>query len=134
MTGPPDDDSADRVDGELPDDAPPEIDRGSPGDRRAVADGGFGDESGAANEPRISFYGGKWASTVPIAFFILWAIVQSGVLGIGDTNGLVIGALVGTILGMFLVRGDWKTYADTIFEGMTQRVAATAIVAWPRRS
>jgi len=31
---------------------------------------------------------------------------------------------------MFLVRGDWKAYADTIFEGMTQRVAATAIVAW----
>ncbi len=137
MTGPPDDDSADRVDGERPGDVPREGETSgdgfgdeSPGDRRPVADGGFGDESAESNEPRITFYGGKWASTVPIAFFILWAIVQSGVLGIGDTNGLVIGALVGTILGMFLVRGDWKTYADTIFEGMTQRVAATAIVAW----
>ncbi|MFW6059917.1 MAG: hypothetical protein ACODAQ_07030, partial [Phycisphaeraceae bacterium] len=57
-------------------------------------------------------------------------VLRVGVLGIGDTNGLVIGALVGTILGMFLVRGDWKAYANTIFEGMTQRVAATAIVAW----
>ena len=136
MTAPPNDDSADRADGELQSDAPPESDRGSPddrgssGDQRPVADGGFSDESAEPNEPRITFYGGKWASTVPIAFFIFWAIVQSGILGIGDTNGLVIGALVGTILGMFLVRGDWKTYADTIFEGMTQRVAATAIVAW----
>ena len=135
MTGPPDGDSADRVDGERPGDAPREGETldgggGSPGDRTPVTDGGFGGESAEPNEPRISFYGGKWASTVPIAFFILWAIVQSGVLGIGDTNGLVIGALVGTILGMFFVRGDWKAYADTIFEGMTQRVAATAIVAW----
>jgi Na+/H+ antiporter NhaC len=122
MTAPPDDDSADRTETDSAD--------RTDGDPVAVADGGFGEGSAAPNEPRISFYGGKWASTVPIAFFILWAIVQSGVLGIGDTNGLVIGALVGTILGMFFVRGDWKTYADTIFEGMTQRVAATAIVAW----
>ena len=80
--------------------------------------------------PRIEFYGGRWASTIPLLLFILWAIFQSGVLGIGDTNGLVIGALVATIIGMFFAKGDWKTYANTIFEGMTQRVAATAIVAW----
>jgi len=34
------------------------------------------------------------------------------------------------MVGMFFVRGDWKTYANAIFEGMTQPVAATAIVAW----
>ncbi|TKX80167.1 Na+/H+ antiporter NhaC family protein [Halorubrum sp. SD626R] len=131
MTGPPDDETRDRIDDELPDGEPPEdAPDGATGDPVPVADGGFADESAEPHEPRIAFYGGKWASTVPIVFFIFWAIVQSGVLGIGDTNGLVIGALVGTILGMFLVRGDWKAYADTIFEGMTQRVAATAIVAW----
>jgi len=138
MTGPPDDDSADRADDDSADraDEKPsdgdtrERDRQAAGGPTPVTDGGFADESGQPDEPRISFYGGKWASTVPIAFFIVWAIVQSGVLGIGDTNGLVVGALVGTVLGMFLVRGDWKAYADTIFEGMTQRVAATAIVAW----
>jgi Na+/H+ antiporter NhaC len=79
---------------------------------------------------KISFYGGKWASTIPIATFILWAIVQSGILRIGDTTGLIAGMLVSLIFGMFFVKGDWKTYANTIFEGMTQRVAATAIVAW----
>jgi Na+/H+ antiporter NhaC len=138
MTGPPDDDSADRADDdsadradvEPPDGGTRERGRGAAGGPKPVTDGGFADESGRSDGPRISFYGGKWASTVPIAFFIVWAIVQSGVLGIGDTNGLVVGALVGTVLGMFLVRGDWKAYADTIFEGMTQRVAATAIVAW----
>jgi len=131
MTGPPDDETRDRIDDEPPDGEPPEdAPDDATGEPVPVADGGFADESASTDDPRISFYGGKWASTVPIAFFIAWAIVQSGVLGVGDTNGLVIGALVGTILGMFLVRGDWKAYADTIFEGMTQRVAATAIVAW----
>jgi len=105
---------------------------GAANDDELVTDGGLSAETGTGTDsgPRITFYGGKWASTIPLAFFITWAIFQSGVLGIGDTQGLVIGALLGTILGMFFVRGDWKVYADTIFEGMTQRVAATAIVAW----
>lgn len=81
-------------------------------------------------ERQIEFYGGRWMSLLPLAIFILWAIFQSGLLRIGDTSGLVAGALVATIIGMFFAKGDWKTYANTIFEGMTQRVAATAIVAW----
>lgn len=78
----------------------------------------------------IEFYGGKAMSAFPITFFIVWAIFQSGLLGIGDTTGLVAGMLVALVLGMLFAKGDWKTYANTIFEGMTQRVAATAIVAW----
>ncbi|MFB6251005.1 MAG: Na+/H+ antiporter NhaC family protein [Halobellus sp.] len=78
----------------------------------------------------LRFYGGRAASAIPIAFFIFWAVVQSGLLGIGDTSGLIVGILVGLIVGMFFVRGAWKTYADVLFDGMTQRVAATAIVAW----
>ncbi|WP_158057602.1 Na+/H+ antiporter NhaC family protein [Halorussus halophilus] len=78
----------------------------------------------------IEFYGGPAASAIPIALFIAWAIFQSGVLRIGDTTGLVAGMLVALVVGMFFAKGDWKTYANTIFEGMTQRVAATAIVAW----
>jgi Na+/H+ antiporter NhaC len=90
------------------------------------------DEFGAGRdtEPAIEFYGGRAASAVPIGLFIVWAIVQSGLFGIAHTAGLVAGMLLALIVGMFLVKGNWKDYADTIFEGMTQRVAATAIVAW----
>ena len=88
------------------------------------------DAEEAMEGPKIDFYGGRWASAIPLLLFIIWAIFQSGLLGIGDTNGLVIGALIATIIGMFFAKGNWKTYANTIFEGMTQRVAATAIVAW----
>ena len=87
----------------------------------------------ALEEPdgdRIEFHGGRAMSALPIAFFIVWAIVQSGLLGIGDTTGLVVGMLFGLILGMLFAKGDWKFYANTIFKGMTRRVAATAIVAW----
>jgi Na+/H+ antiporter NhaC len=91
-------------------------------------DGTVEDVGGAADE--IEFYGGRWMSVLPIGLFVLWAIVQSGLFGIGDTTGLVAGMLVALIVGMFFVRGDWKTYANTIFDGMTKRVAATAVVAW----
>jgi Na+/H+ antiporter NhaC len=96
--------------------------------------GGVEDElaatGGETEEPAIRFYGGRAASAVPLVFFVVWAIVQSGVLRIGDTTGLVAGMLLGLILGLFLVRGSWADYAETILEGMTRRVAATAIVAW----
>ncbi|WP_256299228.1 Na+/H+ antiporter NhaC family protein [Haloarchaeobius salinus] len=83
-----------------------------------------------SDPPDLTFYGGRAASAVPLAVFVAWAIFQSGVLGVGDTQGLVVGMLVGLIAGLFLVKGSWKDYADTIFDGMTQRVAATAVVAW----
>ncbi|HUG98390.1 MAG TPA: Na+/H+ antiporter NhaC family protein [Gammaproteobacteria bacterium] len=84
----------------------------------------------SAADPAIRFRGGKAASALPILFFIGWAIFQSGVLGISDTAGLIVGMLVGLTLGMLLVRGSWTVYAEAIFAGMAQKVAVTAIVAW----
>jgi Na+/H+ antiporter NhaC len=89
-----------------------------------------GPTAGAAQPQPIRFRGGKAVSALPILFFIAWAIVQSGLLGIGDTAGLVVGMLVGLVLGMLLVKGDWATYAEAVVEGMAQKVAVTAIVAW----
>ncbi len=80
--------------------------------------------------PRISFYGGRGMSALPIVFFIVWAIFQTALLRIQSESGLIVGILIGIIAGMFFVRGDWASYANTIFEGMTQPVAVTAIVAW----
>ncbi|QKK03540.1 MAG: Na+/H+ antiporter NhaC family protein [Pseudomonadota bacterium] len=83
-----------------------------------------------ASRTTLEFRGGKALSALPILFFIFWAIFQSGLLGISATGGLIVGMLVGLILGMLFVKGDWKGYADTVFEGMAQPVAVTAIVAW----
>jgi|GEM_PF-418196 len=92
----------------------------------AISEFGTADDS----DPAIEFYGGRLVSALPITLFICWAVFQSGVLGIGDTTGLVAGMFVSLTVGLLFVDGNWKTYADVIFEGMTQRVAATAIVAW----
>ncbi|MGB9963801.1 Na+/H+ antiporter NhaC family protein [Halobacterium sp. CBA1126] len=91
---------------------------------------GITDDFADDGEPSIEFYGGKLASAFPLVFFVVWAIVQSGILRIGATTGLVVGMLVALILGLFLVKGSWTGYANTIFEGMTRKVAATAVVAW----
>nr|WP_239524372.1 Na+/H+ antiporter NhaC family protein [Halogeometricum borinquense] len=84
----------------------------------------------AESGPEIEFRGSQLLSAIPISLFIIWAVFQSGILRVGDTTGLVAGMLVCLIVGMFFTKGDWKHYANTVFEGMTQRVAATAIVAW----
>jgi Na+/H+ antiporter NhaC len=91
---------------------------------------GFESAEGEDEGPRIEFYGGRGMSALPIAFFIVWAIAQTALWRISDTEGLVAGMLIGLVLGMFFAKGNWKTYANTIFEGMTQPVAVTAIVAW----
>ncbi|RFF31384.1 Na+/H+ antiporter NhaC family protein [Wenzhouxiangella sediminis] len=83
-----------------------------------------------ASQTTIEFRGGKALSALPIVFFIAWAIFQSGILAIGDTAGLIAGMLIGLVIGMLFVKGPWKSYADAIFEGMSQPVAVTAIVAW----
>lgn len=78
----------------------------------------------------LKFHGGPAASAVPLGVFVVWAVVQSGLFGIGDTSGLVAGMLLGLILGMLFVKGSWTRYANLLFEGMTQRVVATSVVAW----
>ncbi|WP_233710763.1 Na+/H+ antiporter NhaC family protein [Natronococcus pandeyae] len=81
-------------------------------------------------ESELQFYGGRGMSAFPIAFFIVWAIVQTALWRVADTTGLTIGILIGLMTGMFFVKGSWTGYANTIFEGMTQPVAVTAVVAW----
>lgn len=71
----------------------------------------------------LEFRVGPGASAIPIGVFIVRAVFQSGVLGIGDTSGLVVGMLVGLIAGLPFVRGVWKTYADAFFEGLEVRSA-----------
>jgi Na+/H+ antiporter NhaC len=88
------------------------------------------DTSAGEDGPQLEFYGGRLMSAFPILFFIAWAIVQTALWRVADTTGLTIGILIGLIIGMFFVKGSWTGYANTIFEGMTQPVAVTAVVAW----
>jgi Na+/H+ antiporter NhaC len=77
----------------------------------------------------LTFRGGKAASAVPLAFFIVWAIAIC-VAGAPDENGLILGAVLGLTFGMFLSRDRWSHYAQEVIHGMANPIAAVTIVAW----
>ena len=81
------------------------------------------------NERALTFHLGKAASAIPLVFFIIWAITIC-VLGAPSENGLILGAVIGLTLGMFLCKDPWSRYADQVFTGMANRIAAVTIVAW----
>lgn len=78
---------------------------------------------------RLEFHLGPVASAVPMVAFVTWAIYIC-VVGAADVPGLILGAVFGLALGMFLCRSPWARYADAIFEGMTDPVGVVAIIAW----
>ncbi len=78
---------------------------------------------------KLNFRGGSFGGVVPILIFIVWAIIAS-FMQVITTNGLSAGLVVGLVVGMALHKDDGHTYAQAVFEGFTQTIAAVAIVAW----
>jgi len=80
---------------------------------------------------KLDFRMGAFGATVPMLFFILWAILISKiVLDVSSVEGLIVGSVIGLALGMFLCRSNWHDYAQAVFDGMSQSVGVVAIVAW----
>jgi Na+/H+ antiporter NhaC len=77
----------------------------------------------------MRFWGGTPAAAVPMIVFIVWAIAIC-VGGAPDENGLILGAIIGLVAGMFLCRDSWSQYAQYVMEGMADRIATVTIVAW----
>jgi Na+/H+ antiporter NhaC len=75
------------------------------------------------------FRGGKAIAALPLLFFIVWAIAIC-VAGAPDEDGLILGAVIGITIGLFLCRSRWWDYAEEVFAGMADKTAAVAIVAW----
>ncbi len=49
---------------------------------------------------------------------------------VSTEQGLIIGAVLGLAIGMFLSKSAWHDYAQAIFDGMAQPVGVVAIIAW----
>jgi len=86
----------------------------------------------AIHKPELKFYIGKWGAVVPMLFFVFWAIFMSlGLNGASETTRyLILGAIIGLVLGLFLSKTVWSEYCDAIFTGMSQSVGVVAIVCW----
>jgi Na+/H+ antiporter NhaC len=81
------------------------------------------------NAPTLRFRGGRAASALPLLFFVVWAI-SICVAGAPDENGLILGAVLGITIGMFLCKDRWWNYAEEVMVGMANKIATVTIMAW----
>ncbi|MCF8010712.1 MAG: hypothetical protein K9L17_08075 [Clostridiales bacterium] len=86
-------------------------------------------ETGSNVVKKLDFRLGAFGATLPMLFFIAWAIITCS-LNVSSTPGLIIGAVLGIALGLFLSKSAWKDYAQGVFNGMAQSVGVVAIIAW----
>ncbi|KGX93704.1 sodium:proton antiporter [Pontibacillus halophilus JSM 076056 = DSM 19796] len=78
---------------------------------------------------KLEFRGGVFAATIPLVFFITWAIVLS-VLKLVTEEALVLGMVMGVAIGLFFCKSAWKDYAQALVIGMAQPIGVIAVIAW----
>ncbi|ASF38302.1 sodium:proton antiporter [Halobacillus halophilus] len=78
---------------------------------------------------RLEFRGGVFAATIPLVFFIIWAIALS-VTELVTEQSLVLGMVIGIAIGLFFCKSQWADYAQSLFSGMAQPVGVIAVIAW----
>ncbi|PKR79262.1 sodium:proton antiporter [Halalkalibacillus sediminis] len=78
---------------------------------------------------KLEFRGGPFVATVPLVFFIVWAISLS-VAQLVTEQALILGMVIGLILGLLLSKSKWSDYAQGLFDGMAQPIGVVAIIAW----
>lgn len=78
---------------------------------------------------RLEFYGGAFSSTLPLLFFIIWAIVLS-VLKLVTEEALVLGMVMGIAFGLFFCKSKWRHYAQALITGMAQPIGVISVIAW----
>ncbi|WLD94883.1 Na+/H+ antiporter NhaC family protein [Alkalihalobacillus sp. AL-G] len=78
---------------------------------------------------RLQFRGGVFAATIPLVFFIVWAITLS-VMELVTEEALVLGMVLGILIGLFFCKSKWADYAQSLFSGMAQPIGVIAVIAW----
>ncbi|SIS69220.1 Na+/H+ antiporter NhaC family protein [Salimicrobium salexigens] len=85
--------------------------------------------TGEREVKRLDFRGGPFAATIPLVFFIIWAITLS-VTNLVTERALILGIVIGVGIGLFFVKSKWADYAQSLISGMAQPVGIVAIIAW----
>ncbi|MFC7061707.1 Na+/H+ antiporter NhaC family protein [Halobacillus seohaensis] len=78
---------------------------------------------------KLEFRGGVFAATIPLVFFIIWAITLS-VAQLVTEEALVLGMVIGVAIGLFFCKSKWADYAQSLISGMAQPVGVVAVIAW----
>ncbi|WP_113930073.1 Na+/H+ antiporter NhaC family protein [Bacillus sp. P14.5] len=87
------------------------------------------DAIGERSVKRLEFRGGVFTATIPLVFFIIWAISLS-VVELVTEEALVLGMVIGIAIGLFFCKSKWADYAQSLFSGMAQPIGVIAVIAW----
>jgi Na+/H+ antiporter NhaC len=80
-------------------------------------------------EKKLTFYGGRLVSFVPILMFVVVAIYIATAMTEVTIQGMWVGILIGIIITFFLAKNK-ELYGETIIKGMSARVALVPVAAW----
>ncbi|SIS42609.1 Na+/H+ antiporter NhaC family protein [Salimicrobium flavidum] len=92
-------------------------------------EGSINEATGDREIKRLDFRGGAFAATIPLVFFIVWAITLS-LTNLVTERALILGVVIGVGIGLFFVKSKWADYAQSLINGMAQPVGIVAIIAW----
>ena len=80
-------------------------------------------------EKKLTFYGGRLVSFIPILMFVAVAIYIAATQNEVTIQGMWVGILIGIIVAFFFAK-DKELYGETIIKGMSARVALVPVAAW----
>ncbi len=83
---------------------------------------------GRSGQERLEFRGGPLMSLLPMATFLVCAVILVA-RGAAVVEGMIVAAMLGLALGMLVVR-DVAGYSETIFTLMANRIGTVAVVCW----
>ncbi|WP_347862338.1 Na+/H+ antiporter NhaC family protein [Salimicrobium sp. PL1-032A] len=89
----------------------------------------FTEATGDREVKRLDFRGGVFSATIPLVFFIIWAITLS-LTNLVTEQALILGIVIGIGIGLFFAKSKWADYAQALINGMAQPVGIVAIIAW----
>lgn len=78
---------------------------------------------------KLNFRMGAFGATIPMLFFVIWAVSIS-VANVSSEPALLLGAVLGLALGLFLCKDEWANYAQGLFDGLAQPIGSVTIIAW----
>jgi Na+/H+ antiporter NhaC len=78
---------------------------------------------------KLEFRFGAFGATIPMLFFVIWAISIS-IGNVSSESALILGSVLGLTIGLLLCKSKWEDYAQGLYDGLSQPIGGVTILAW----
>jgi Na+/H+ antiporter NhaC len=78
---------------------------------------------------KLEFRFGAFGATIPMLFFVIWAISIS-IGNVSSESALILGSVLGLAIGLLLCKSKWEDYAQGLYDGLSQPIGGVTILAW----